>query len=217
MNIFRLAGDMSHLMSIVVLLLKVHTIRSCAGISLKTQELYVLVFLTRYLDLFTSYISVYNTIMKLVFLVTSISIVVYMRYDKAVKASYDRDHDTFRNYFLILPCFLLALVLNDKFTIREVFWTFSIYLEAVAIIPQLVLIQRTKNIDNLTGNYVFFLGAYRGLYLLNWIYRYFNDSHYHWGRGIAWGAGVVQTLLYADFFYYYIRSWRRSERLNLPA
>ncbi|CAM6129857.1 unnamed protein product [Calypogeia fissa] len=217
MNIFRLAGDMSHLMSIVVLLLKVHTIRSCAGISLKTQELYVLVFLTRYLDLFTSYISVYNTIMKLVFLVTSISIVVYMRYDKAVKASYDRDHDTFRNYFLILPCFLLALVLNDKFTIREVFWTFSIYLEAVAIIPQLVLIQRTRNIDNLTGNYVFFLGAYRGLYLLNWIYRYFNDSHYRWGRGIAWGAGIVQTLLYADFFYYYIRSWKRNERLNLPA
>ncbi|CAM6086940.1 unnamed protein product [Calypogeia fissa] len=217
MNIFRLAGDMSHLMSIVVLLLKVHTIKSCAGISLKTQELYVLVFVTRYLDLLTSYISLYNTTMKFIFLATSISIVLYIRYDKAVKVSYDKDHDTFRNYFLIIPCFLLALVLNEKFTVREVLWTFSIYLEAVAIIPQLVLIQRTKNIDSLTGNYVFFLGAYRALYLLNWIYRYFTDPHYHWGRGIAWGAGIIQTLLYADFFYYYIRSWRRNERLNLPA
>ncbi len=31
MNIFRLAGDMTHLMSIIVLLLKIHSIKSCAG------------------------------------------------------------------------------------------------------------------------------------------------------------------------------------------
>lgn len=41
----------------------------------------------------------------------------------------------------------------------QVLWTFSIYLEAVAIIPQLLLLQRTQNIDNLTGNYVFLLGC----------------------------------------------------------
>ncbi len=40
----------------------------------------------------------------------------------------------------------------------QVLWTFSIYLEAVAILPQLVLMQRTQNIDNLTANYVFLLG-----------------------------------------------------------
>ena len=42
---------------------------------------------------------------------------------------------------------------------RKVLWTFSIYLEAVAILPQLVLLQRTQNIDNLTGNYVFLIGC----------------------------------------------------------
>lgn len=42
--------------------------------------------------------------------------------------------------------------------ILQVLWTFSIYLEAVAILPQLVLLQRTKNVDNLTGQYIFFLG-----------------------------------------------------------
>jgi hypothetical protein len=31
MNAFRLAGDMTHLMSVLVLLLKIHTIKSCAG------------------------------------------------------------------------------------------------------------------------------------------------------------------------------------------
>jgi ER lumen protein retaining receptor len=215
MNIFRFAGDMSHLFSILVVLLKMHSIKSCAGISLKTQELYVIVFVTRYLDLFSDFISLYNSVMKIIFLASSISIVYYMRQHKVVKQTYDKQHDTFRHYLLVIPCFLLALVLHVKFTFKEVMWTFSIYLEAVAIIPQLVMIQKTKNVDNLTGNYVFFLGAYRGLYLLNWIYRYFTDKHLQ-KRAITWGSGIVQTLIYADFFYYYIRSWRRNERLKLP-
>ncbi|GJP48009.1 hypothetical protein CLOM_g7250 [Closterium sp. NIES-68] len=215
MNIFRLAGDMTHLMSIVVLLLKIVTMKSCAGISLKTQELYVIIFVTRYLDLLYSFISVYNTMMKLIFLSSTVAIVYYMRYDKVVRQKYDKDHDTFRHIFLVIPCFVLALLVNKKFTITEVLWAFSIYLEAVAILPQLVLLQRTKNIDNLTGNYVFFLGAYRSLYILNWIYRYMTEKHYR--QWIVWISGLVQTALYADFFYYYIISWKSNQRLSLPA
>jgi hypothetical protein len=40
----------------------------------------------------------------------------------------------------------------------QILWKFSIYLEAVAILPQLILLNRTQNIDNLTGNYIFLLG-----------------------------------------------------------
>lgn len=216
MNIFRLAGDMTHLMSVLVLLLKIHTIKSCAGISLKTQELYALVFATRYLDIFTHYYSLYNTVMKLIFLGSSFSILWYMKRHKVVRRSYDKDQDTFRHHFLVLPCLVLALLINEKFTFKEVVWTFSIYLEAVAILPQLVLLQRTRNVDNLTGQYVFLLGAYRGLYIINWIYRYFAEPTYstHW---ITWIAGIVQTLLYADFFYYYINSVKNNVRLQLPA
>lgn len=215
MNVFRLSGDMTHLLSIMVLLLKIHSMKSCAGISLKTQELYALVFATRYLDIFTNYISFYNTAMKIIFLVTSFTIVWYMRYHKVVRQTYDRDQDTFRHHFLIIPCLLLALLINPRFTVREVFWTFSLYLEAVAILPQLVLLQRSRNIDNLTGNYVFLLGAYRALYLINWIYRYMVEKPQL--RWIPWISGLVQTALYGDFFYYYIQSWRRREKLQLPA
>eukprot|EP00897_Mesotaenium_endlicherianum_P002313 jgi/Mesen1/2109/ME000151S01372 len=215
MNIFRFAGDMTHLMSILLILLKIITIKSCAGISLKTQELYVLVFTTRYLDLFFSYISLYNTLMKLIFLASSYAIVWYMRYDKVVRQKYDKEQDTFRHIFLIIPCAVLALLINHQYRITEILWTFSIYLEAVAILPQLVLLQRTKNVDNLTGNYVFFLGAYRGFYLLNWIYRYATEKHYR--QWIVWISGIVQTALYADFFYYYLKSWKNNEKLHLPA
>ncbi|KAM7274243.1 hypothetical protein ACFE04_028907 [Oxalis oulophora] len=216
MNIFRLTGDMTHLLSIVVLLLKIRTMKSCAGISLKTQELYVIIFLTRYLHLFVKYISVYNTVMKLIFIGTSLGIVWYMRYHKVVKQTYDKDQDTFKHYFLIPPCFILALLIHRSFNVTEVLWTFSIYLEAVAILPQLILLQRSNNIDNLTVHYIFLLGAYRALYILNWAYRFFTENHQ--ARWIpAWVSGLVQTALYADFFYYYVKSWKNHEKLKLPA
>lgn len=69
MNIFRFLGDLSHLASILILLHKIQTTRSCRGISFKSQLLYLIVFLTRYVDLFTRpLVSVYNTVMKLFFI-----------------------------------------------------------------------------------------------------------------------------------------------------
>lgn len=79
-----------------------------------------MVFATRYLDLITNYVSFYNTVMKLVFLGTSISIVWYMRYHKVVKQTYNKDEDTFRHLFLVLPCFVLALLIHRSFTVTEV-------------------------------------------------------------------------------------------------
>mgnify|MGYP003342964140 CR=1 FL=1 len=64
MNIFRLLGDLSHLSAIILLLLKIWKTRSCAGISGKSQILFLVVFVTRYLDLVTNFVSVYNTVMK---------------------------------------------------------------------------------------------------------------------------------------------------------
>ena len=61
MNVFRLLGDLSHLGAIIILLLKIWKTRSCAGISGKTQAMFALVFITRYLDLFVHFVSLYNT------------------------------------------------------------------------------------------------------------------------------------------------------------
>lgn len=91
-----------------------------SGISLKTQELYALVFLARYLDLFTDFISVYNTVMKVVFVGSSLAIVWCMRLHPIIKRSYDKILDTFRYYLLVLGCLVLALFIHEKFTVQEV-------------------------------------------------------------------------------------------------
>lgn len=78
--------------------------------------------------------------MKLIFICSSACIIWYMRKHKVVSQTYDAEQDTFRVIFLIGPSMLLAIMINHEFSVTEVLWTFSIYLEAVAILPQLVLL-----------------------------------------------------------------------------
>jgi len=62
------------------------------------------------------------------------------------------------------------------------------------------MLQRTGEAETITTHYLFALGAYRALYIPNWIYKYFfGDSV----EVIAVLAGIVQTVLYSDFFYIY--------------
>lgn len=212
MNIFRLTGDLSHLVAILILLSKIWRTRSCSGISGKSQILFALVFLTRYLDLFTHFISVYNTTMKIFYIASSLG-TIYLMYAK-FKATYDRIHDTFRVEFLIIPTALLAVFVNHEFEVLEILWTFSIYLESVAILPQLFMVSKTGEAESITSHYLFALGAYRGLYILNWIYRYYTEGFYDL---IAIIAGIIQTILYCDFFYLYITKVLQGKKFSLPA
>jgi len=212
MNLFRLVADMMHLFSIIIILLKITKTRSAAGISFKSQLLYVIVFCTRYLDLFVTYISLYNTLMKIFFISTSIYICYLMKFK--FKATWEPSLDTFKIEYLIIPCFVLALIFNYEFSFMEILWTFSIYLEAVAILPQLFQMQRTGEAETITSHYLFALGAYRALYILNWIWRYFVDHQIYW---IVVISGIVQTAIYSDFLYIYITKVFRGQKFSLPA
>ncbi|WWD17090.1 hypothetical protein CI109_101527 [Kwoniella shandongensis] len=212
MNIFRFLGDLSHLASIFILLHKIQTTRSCRGISFKSQFLYLIVFLTRYVDLFTSYVSLYNTLMKLFF----IGATAYTLYLMRVKyrPTQDAALDTFKLTYLIPPVAILALLFNYQYTPFEITWAFSIWLESVAILPQLFMLQRTGEAETITTHYLAALALYRGLYIPNWMYRYFTDGAFD---PIAVCAGLIQTAIYADFGYIYVTKVLRGQKFELPA
>jgi len=198
MNVFRLCGDMSHLIAMLILVVQLIKTKSCAGLSGKSQIFYLLVFLARYMDLFTNFISLYNSVLKIVFIVITAFTVylIYQRYEK----TYDRENEPRYAEVVILVCIILALLINHTFELLEISWTFSIYLESVAILPQLYMISKTSKAESITVYYLLFLGAYRALYLANWVYRYYYEGFYD---AIAIAGGVVQTLLYIDFFFIY--------------
>lgn len=77
----------------LILFAKIFTKIMNIGLSSKTQEMYLLVFCVRYLDLFMYFISMYNTLMKFFFISSSAYIIYLMRYRKP--------YCTVRNFYLI--------------------------------------------------------------------------------------------------------------------
>lgn len=155
--------------------------------------------------------------MKILYIGATATIIYMIKFQKPICTTYDKSQDTFLHWkFAVLPCAIIALITHligrgGKIDVLELLWTFSIYLESVAILPQLIVLQRYREVENLTGNYIFFMGAYRALYIVNWIYRAHVEPHYkhHW---VVYFCGVLQTLLYADFFYYFFLRYVKSLR-----
>lgn len=131
LNFFRLLGDLFHVISIFLLIIRLSVTKNAVGISIKTQELYLLVFLTRYLDLFTTFYSFYNTIMKILYILST-SYVIYMVYGtEPFKTNYEKSHDSFLHwYFAVIPCLLLAIitVVLQGFDVLEVYFYLNLYL-----------------------------------------------------------------------------------------
>ncbi|PKS06897.1 hypothetical protein jhhlp_005492 [Lomentospora prolificans] len=212
LNIFRVLGDFSHLLSILILLHKMTQTKSCSGISFKSQGLYLLVYVTRYLDLFWTK-SVYNLIFKILF-ISSQGYIIYLM-TTTYKPTQDPNTDTFRVQYLLAGAAVLGIVFPYSYTILEILWAFSIWLESVAILPQLFMLQRTGEAETITTHYLFALGLYRALYIPNWIYRVVAEPD----RDIDWiavVAGIIQTILYSDFFWIYYKKVLKGARFKLP-
>ncbi|KAG0441273.1 ER lumen protein-retaining receptor 2 [Dictyocoela muelleri] len=218
--IFRLVADIFHVYTVYILCKKIKSTRSVSGLSYKTQLLYLIVFMTRYIDIFRmsfkSLLMTYNFFMKILFLVSQ-SILVYLirvRYFY----SYDAALDSFNVLGLLGPSAGLAFILMAKtktffMAIEEYLWTFSVLLEAVAVLPQLIQLQDSGEAETLTSQYILYLGLYRLFYVFNWILKIFSGSKVN---HMLMASGIIQSLLYVDFFVVYYKHVFTKKQEKLP-
>lgn len=157
--------------------------------------------------------SLYNLLFKIAFIGAQGYIIYLMT--TAYKPTNDPNVDTFRVQYLLGGAAVLAILLPYKYTVSEILWAFSIWLESVAIMPQLFMLQRTGEAETITTHYLFALGMYRALYIPNWIYRYFAEEG-HKVDWIAVVAGLVQTVMYSDFFWVYYNKVLKGKKFKLP-
>ena len=160
--------------------------------------------------------SIYNFFMKAFFIGSQIVIIDAMT--RRFRSTCSPKLDNFRTELVIIPSLLLSLFLTTSkrgflSTVREYLWTFSVLLESVAILPQMFLLQKTGEAEGITTHYLLCLGLYRALYLFNWIYRYFVHSS---PEPVVVAAGILQTLLYSDFFYIYYKRVFTGRAFRLP-
>ena len=91
-----------------------------------------MVFCARYLDLFWNWLSYYNVIMKIIFIISSIAIVYTIRFGVPHKDTYNAEDDTFPYLYLIVPAAVLGVAINQDYgSPFEMIWAFSIYLEVL--------------------------------------------------------------------------------------
>ncbi|KAK0270660.1 hypothetical protein LTR35_013941 [Friedmanniomyces endolithicus] len=219
-DIFHILGDVSHTASKLILIHSIHSNQSAEGVSLLTQLLYILVFLTRYLDVFwvapwravfwiSPWWSWWNFTLKIFYIGSSAYIVwVMMR-------KFARTREKERGWRLAMGVLVGSIVAGpvvcrvvrgwEYTTKTEVLWTFSIILESLCILPQLLLLRQTTVPTVLDSFYLVTLGSYRFFYLIKWIVQSFTEDQYV--DPIAVTFGIVQTALYLDFAWVY---WTRQ-------
>jgi ER lumen protein retaining receptor len=197
-NIFRYVGDYLHLAGIVILLLTIAKNKSVSGISRSTQFLYFLIFITRYLDLLDHSQTLYLVFFKLTYIATSIVVLVlFSKLDK----TYEKRNDTCNLAVILSVSTIASIVLTSEYSVLEVLWTFSEFLEGFAMVPQYIFCYREKGQKDWGVNlYIISLGGYRVFYALNWIYKKIKMPHYSDIQ--SWIAGIIEILLFVDFLNY---------------
>lgn len=148
----------------------------------------------------------------------SLAVVLWLLYQVLVvhKASYQAEEDSMPSTPFVLAAFLLALPLHADMNARPLFdalWMAGLFVSAVAVLPQLWLITKTKGrCEALTSHYIAVMAVSRifsGLFM--WHAR-FDITCAPWVDGVnhaVWailGACALHLVFLVDFAYYYLRA-----------
>ena len=106
--------------------------------------------------------------------------------------------------------------------ISDTAWTYAMYLESAALLPQLYMFQKQSSgvVELLTAHFVFALGFGRVMEFLFWIYSYHELADASGSKlpgYLALFSQAVQLIMMLDFFWYYYLAVKNATPLVLPS
>jgi hypothetical protein len=233
-------GAMARMFGFAILNFKTFKSQRATGVSIKTLQLYSIVFFCRltsiirhegYLPYDKSGDWLYHVIEICSLIFTTAALYACM---KPFRSTYQADQDKFGEsmvppgmgaIYLAVPILLLALFihpnLNNDF-LSDVAWTYAMYLESAALIPQLFMFQKQASgvVELLTAHFVAALGFGRVMEFCFWIYSYHELASSNGSRlpgYLALFSQFVQLVLMLDFFWYYYLAVKNATPLVLPS
>ena len=162
-SLFLTTSSLTSMFAFLMVCLKMETNRSAKGVSLKMFECYLLLIVCRLVSIipFEGYLPydrsgdwLYQTVE--VISLGLVSCIVYMC-RKRFAASYEGGGDVFKHHVMIAACFVLALLFHpnlNAFMPADICWTFALYLESVAVLPQLFMFHREKRVEPFTTHFL---------------------------------------------------------------
>lgn len=213
-----------------LLRLKVRQQRGAVGISSRTLQMFVCTYVCRLFSTlqYNGYLPVDRTgdwvyqLCEVVALLVAVSLLASIH--SVHQDSYEAHHDTCAIHWLVAFAIVLAVLIHPSLNNRrlpDMAWTAALYLESVAMVPQLYLMSKKGGVvESFAGHFVACCFFSRLLMIAFWIHSYpelrpkganFNLP----GYGVL-GAQLFQVVLFCDFMYYYVKSLRDSSSLVLP-
>ena len=190
-------GSLLNLFGFGLLLIKIAVTRKATNISLKTLQAYALVFSFRLMSIlfYEGYLPFdrsgdwFYQGVEIAALATVGVLIAVIIGNRDIAKSYARQLDKFGAIegrvpaawgvvVLAVPALLLAIILHPSLNgnvFTDVAWTFALYLEAVAIIPQTYLFYSPNNpaeLEPFEINFVFSLAVSRLLHFIFWLSSY---------------------------------------------
>jgi len=226
----------------LMLMTKVKWSQSVAGISSKTLEMYTIVLFLRLCSTMTKrgYTPVDRTGDHVYHLgdIASLFLCLNLLYKmhRSLAHTYDKTQDTFNIAPCILPAALLAMVchghLNGSFFF-DTLWFFSLYLETIAMLPQLFMLTKLGGeVEGMTSHFVVLVCAAKCFAWAFWFVGYPELAEGYvdadddgipedWGHSNYGGYAIIlcysiQLLGSGDFVYYYMKSVVTQTSMSLP-
>jgi len=176
MNIYRMLGDLCLISSTPIFVYKALKYGS-NDLSLVTQFLRLLMFCTRYVDIFTVFISPYNTFLKCFLVISTLILVLILTWQKLNNhGSRGLGPAVGLTTVTIVNCFFVATWANYNFTLMEILWSFSRFVNAFAETHQLSMIYNMEKLDAYIIAYYLTVFGRAVFYAGNWVYRYLTEG-----------------------------------------
>merc|ERR1719446_797646 len=232
-------SSMCSAFGMIMLCVQLLTSQSFSGISIKSLQLQFCTFFFRfistlfyegYLPLDSSGDFVYR--FAEFASVAAGAFTLYMAYHSSFSRSYDASKDSFGSFgptggdrsiygavWIAAPALLLALMVHPTLNNAlwsDIAWTFALYVDVLAVAPQLFLFHKTGGaVAKYASHYVFALGFGRVLQLLFWTYSYQELTGF---SGVfVMVAQMVGAVLMLDYFYYYAKGQEKGGQMILPS
>lgn len=204
-------GYWVHFTASCLLLYKIHTQRSIYGLSIDTQVAFLMAVLGR--CVWTLDTRLVETVFAYIELIVS-SLIAGALVVQCVKHRYTTTKHA-AGPFRIWAIAPASLVLAFFFHPGESWWSiqilvaFTMYVEALGLLPQLYLMRNMHEIEPLTSHYVALLVIARAIRMLFWGVLFWMGEHFLQ----LFLADVIHTLLSADYMWLWFKKLRTGGRL----
>ena len=226
-------SSLTQMFAFIIVVIKVYTFQNSSGLSINTLICYALLLSARLFTnlLFTGYLPSDNSgdwFYQLTEIISLLCVLLLIYLTLTIyKDTSDYRNDKVPFYYLAIPTFILACIIHTSlngFLPTDITWCFSMYLEAIAIYPQIQLfIVKKGQIETYTSHYVALCGLSRLLSLIFWWDTY-PELNTEEGNSISLfcnycgyfivASQIIQLLIMIDYYYLYFKSLFKGEAMN---